>query len=70
MVLNSKSKAKNGGKFVKEENTRAAKEEKTEEKKEKCLINQLNLFPSPFSNSPPPFSPSLHRISFIDVQPL
>ena len=35
MLLSSKSEAKIDGKFVKEENIRAAREEKTEEKREK-----------------------------------
>ena len=35
MLLNSNSKAKNEGKFVKEEKIRADKEEKAEEKREK-----------------------------------
>ena len=35
ILLNSNSKTKNGGKLVKEENIRAAKKRKTEEKSKK-----------------------------------
>ena len=67
MLLNLKIKAENGGKFVTEEIFRAAKKEKTGEKREKLLINQLIFFPPSFLNSPSPFSSSLHWISFIEV---